>query len=128
MARSGEEGEDVGRAEDDVVEEEDFVVSAALGLLGEEWLKREIAEFRKVGNAADLFAFCPARRKNPALSGRAVIVEGTCSYLIRMCAGVKRDGVPDLVLGQLLLKVAQDIFGIVKAAALIDRDIDIVCA
>ena len=35
---------------------------------------------------------------------------------------------PDLVLGQSFLEILQDVLGVVEAAALIDGDIDVVCA
>ena len=70
-AIGGEEGEDVRWAKDDVVEEQDLVVRSAFGLLSEEWLDRKVSQLGEVRDTADLFAFCPAWREDPALSRMA---------------------------------------------------------
>ena len=126
-AVGGEERKDVGRAKDNVIEEEDFVVGPVLGFLTEEWLQGEIAELRQVRYAADFFALCPSRRKDPALSRIAVFVVGSCCDFVGVRDWIESDGVSDVVPFEPATEICENVFGVVEATALVDGDVDVVC-
>ena len=123
----GEEGENIGRAEDDIVEEEDFVVCPVLGFLTEEWPQGEVAELCQVRDPADFFALSPARREDPALSRIAVFVVGSCCDFVGVRDWIESDGVSDVVPFEPATEICENVFGVVEATALVDGDVDVVC-